>query len=1049
VSRFIAMLLSFFLATEIGRADTASDLLTESGLERGLIVHLDCGDGRLTTELHKDGRFIVQGLAQDQSSVELARKVILEQGLYGRVSVESYDGVHLPYIDNMVNGIIVSGKTNRVSKDEIMRVLVPNGVAIMDGKRVTKPWPDEIDDWTHWLHGPGNNAVSHDKRVGISRNLQWIMPPNWGRHHNLVPSMSIMVSANGRIYYIIDEAPIAVKGSTDRWALVCRDAFNGLVLWKRPIPNWGWDRWSDLEFGGVMRFKRPDQLFRRLVAVGDVVYVTLGFNEPLVAIDGPTGEIIREYEGTENTSAILCKDDLLILTRNLPGSPAKEAESGNDRSDQHGPGKSVMAVEARTGKRLWEKPQFTGVTSRGDELMAFTDAYLTMGEQNVFLLDEQDIVALDMRSGEEKWKTARPPLGEGLLGHYDFNFVNFCSLVYQDNRLFLGQFVPSAQNLNGWQQKDMIICTMDASTGRKLWDHRGMSLAHFTPPDLFVNKGMVWTMKKDVVSLVGLDVRTGEEKKEYPVKDMLVGHHHRCYRNKATENLYLAGEEGIEYIDFESGELDVHHWMRGACAFGILPANGLIYLPTHACGCHSNVKLKGFIALSSRGDELNRQRVVSPENRLTKGPDYPRTPAENHVDTLAATDSDWPVYKHDKGRSNSTSDQLPTKMRRTWTAAIGGRITAPVIVGNSVYVGGQDDHQLYCLDVVTGDVKWQVTLDGPIDSPPTWNRGKLFVGSRGGSVYAFAADSGQLIWRFIAAPSHLRLLAFNHLESPWPVHGSTFVNDDTVYCVAGRSMHLDSGMYAYALDTNTGAVMSETRLQANVEPKGEVGGAVLPDILVGDDSNIFMRDMWLDPNDLNNHGMQNKKADRLHPNDGGLLDTTWFNSSFWRYQMVSAQMLVFDTQSAYGVKAQNKLVGKSYGQDIFSVGDGYHLFRTDLAGNNQDKETRRGTKKKADKGHRPQWEVKTTVRAQSMVLTNNHLVIAGAPDVVDDADPWGAFDDRKGGMVEIYTKSAGTRVAAYELPSAPIYDGIAVAGGRLFVTLSNGSVVCMSPAEAQ
>ena len=87
---------------------------------------------------------------------------------------------------------------------------------------------------------------------------------------------------------------------------------------------------------------------------------------------------------------------------------------------------------------------------------------------------------------------------------------------------------------------------------------------------------------RPTVSLLGLDLRTGKVKREHPVKGMLVGHHHRCYRNKATERFYLAGEEGIEYIDFRSGELDVHHWLRGACSYGIMPANGLIYLPTIA-----------------------------------------------------------------------------------------------------------------------------------------------------------------------------------------------------------------------------------------------------------------------------------------------------------------------------------------------------------------------------------------------------------------------------------------------------------------------------------
>lgn len=1042
MARPIAGLLTCLMAVGLGRAESAKEILEKTGLNGGLIVHVGCGDGRKTVDLYANDRFLVQGLDREESDVEKARDFIRSKGLYGKVSARTFDGVSLPYIDGLVNLVIVSGDDAQVSRDEILRVLAPRGVAIVEGEKIVKPWPSDMDQWTHWLYGPGNNAVSRDRRVGISRNLQWIMPPSWGRHHNLVPSMSIMVSAGGRIYYIMDEAPIGVKGRTEKWSLVCRDAFNGLLLWKRRIENWGWERWSAIQFGGVMRFKRPDQLFRRLVAVGDVVYVTLGFTEPVVVLDGATGETIRQYEGTEDTSAILCKDDRLILARNVYGEE---------------PGKDILAVNAQTGDVLWERKQYKGITSRGDELKAFMDAYLTLGDENVFFLDEEDIVALDVSSGEEVWRTRRPEMEKHVFGHNQFNFKNFCSLVYHDKRLFLGQLYPSTVNLNKWQQKDMMLWALDAATGKRLWEHKGMSLAHFTPPDLFITSGMAWTMKKDVVALVGLDVRTGEVRREYPVKDMLVGHHHRCYRNKATENLYLAGEEGIEYIDFHSGELDVHHWMRGACTYGVLPANGLIYLPTHACGCHSNVKLHGFFALASRGDRESTERPSRSEDRLAKGPAYSRVSVRSDqradVGRSPSTHaSDWPVYKHDNQRSNCTAAKIPAKLEPAWEAELGGRVTAPVIAGDNVYVGAEDSHQVYCLSAKTGQVRWQFTVDGPVDSPPTCHGDEVIVGSRGGSVYSLAADDGQLIWRFCAAPDDVQLTAFGRLESPWPVHGSALVMDNKVFCVAGRSMHLDSGMVAYALDVKTGKVLQETRLKADIGPKGELSGSVLPDILVSDGTNIYMRDMKLNPNDIREHGVERGNSGRLQPNDGGLLEATWFNSAFWKYKMAAAQMLVFDAQSVYGVLAQNKLISKSYGQDIFTVGDGYRVFRVD-----PDAAAKRTEKSDAEKGQRNQrkgkrtlarkWERKTAVRAQSMVLTDRCLFIAGAPDTVDDKDPWGGFEDRKGGVLKVYLKDDGSKIAEYKLPSTPIYDGMAAAGGRLFATLRDGTVLCMSKAR--
>ncbi len=1039
-------------------AGEAEDILKASGVQGGLVVHIGCGDGKLTAALHANDSFLVHGLDVDEVNVVKARKSIKTLGLCGKVTADPWDGKALPYIDNLANLVVLSDAGSGLSEQEILRILVPNGIALISKKgnehiistinrsglhpsgalsysdrqpsttdlnymKLTKPWPNEIDEWTHWLHGPGNNAVSNDTRVGIARHLQWIADPLWGRHHNLVPSMSIMVSANGRIYYIIDEAPISVRGPTDNWALVCRDAFNGMLLWKIPIKNWGWKRWSAVEFDGVMRFKRPDQLFRRLVAVGDTVFVTLGFNEPVVALDGASGKVIREYEDTENTAAILFKNNTLYLARNV-------------LADK--PGKDILAIDAETGEKLWERKGYRGITSRGDELKAFMDAYLTVGDNTVFFLNDNDILALDMKSGKELWRTPRPEMKKDVFGHYQFNFMNFCALVYHENKVFLGQFNPEPTNLNKWQQKDMALWALDAGTGKKLWEHQGMSLAHFTPPDLFVNNGMVWTMRKDVVSLVGLDVETGKVNKEYPVKDMLVGHHHRCYRNKATRNLYLAGEEGIEYISFETGELDVHHWIRGACAYGILPANGLIYLPTHACGCHSNAKLHGFLALAT-----NPHQAPAPETpRLQKGPAYGSEAATiNHEQS-----SSWPIYKHDNGRSNCATTNIPREMGQKWIASIGEGLTAPVIAGQRVYLASQDSNRVYCLDAGTGKVVWQFTTDGPIDSPPTFYKGILVFGSRAGSVYALKADDGRLVWRFRAAPGSVRIVAFGRLESVWPVIGSTLVMDDKVYCVAGRSMNLNGGMYAYELDLVTGKVLHELHLEADQEVKGECKDAVLPDILVNDGANVYMRGLRLQFGDTLQKPAKNRGFSGLRPNDGGLLDGTWFNSNFWKYRTASAQMLVFDEATVYGIMAQKKLVPKSYGQDIFTLGSGYSIFAVDLnAKSAERKEPVQGKstgRKKGKTAAAKKWQSTSSVRAQAMILAGRYLCLAGAPDVVSRDDSWAAFDDHEGGMLEVYSKSHGKKTSAYKLASTPIYDGMAAANGKLFISLENGSIVC-------
>ena len=152
------------LAAAQALAGQAHEILETTGVQGGLVVHVGCGDGKLTAALRANDSFLVHGLDTDPKHVEAARKHIQSLGLYGRVSVQPWAGERLPYVDNLVNLVVVSDR-RRVPMEELLRVLVPErrrGLRNRIGTRTTtvKPWPAEIDDWTHFLHGPDNNAVA-------------------------------------------------------------------------------------------------------------------------------------------------------------------------------------------------------------------------------------------------------------------------------------------------------------------------------------------------------------------------------------------------------------------------------------------------------------------------------------------------------------------------------------------------------------------------------------------------------------------------------------------------------------------------------------------------------------------------------------------------------------------------------------------------------------------------------------------------------------------------------------------------------------------------
>ncbi|NQT39325.1 MAG: PQQ-binding-like beta-propeller repeat protein, partial [Planctomycetes bacterium] len=367
-------------------APSATDILDATGVKGGLIVHVGCGDGRLTAALHAGDAFLVHGLDTEAENVEQAREHIRSKGLYGPVSASVFDGRHLPYADDLVN-LVVAEDLGEVDKTEVLRVLAPGGVAyIGDGGKWTKtvkPRPDEIDEWTHFLHDASNNAVANDTQVDTPRRLKWTCGPLWTRSHEFNSSVCAMVSAGGRVFYVLDEGLTGITAPPipERWMLIARDAFNGVLLWKRPLDQWGTGAWRNKALRSI-----PATVPRSLVAEGDRVFMTLGYGAAVSILDAATGRIVTTCEGTEGASEIRCSDGVLIVRR--------------------GTG-AITANDAKTGQRLWEvsgsiRP-LTPAVCRG----------------KVFFVDGKTLSCLGLKDGKPIWNMPATAVVSLLLVHED------------------------------------------------------------------------------------------------------------------------------------------------------------------------------------------------------------------------------------------------------------------------------------------------------------------------------------------------------------------------------------------------------------------------------------------------------------------------------------------------------------------------------------------------------------------------------------------------------------------------------------------------------
>ena len=1058
----------------------AREILDAAGIKGGLVVHLGSGDGRLTAALRASDSYVVHGLDGQQRNVEAARAHIKSLGLYGKVSVEHWSGERLPYIDNFAN-LIVSENLGRLPMSEVMRVLAPNGVAYLKTggtwQKTVKPRPKEMDEWTHYLHDPSNNAVAHDDLIAPLGRYQWVGSPRYARQHDHMSSVNAVVSANGRVFYIFDEAPRALILPPPEWTLIARDAFNGTLLWKRPIGQWHNHLWP-LKSG-------PQLMTRRLVAVGDRVYVTLSIDAPLTALDAATGETIRTYKGTKAAEEILCDDGVLFVSVAGEGQPLRSdpkktyANLREIRAAVRGPlwteaPRTVMAIDAESGKVLWK---------RKSKVVSMS---LAADGPRVAFHDGEKIQCLDRNTGEPRW--ASDPLAK----QENMRSSSGVTLVMYDDVILYSGFVAAEK----YKQRSTTMFALSAKNGKTLWKAEHLPCGHMgTPDDILVAGGLVWygavAQGRDSGVMIGRDPHTGEVKSEFLPDVKTHWFHHRCYRAKATDKYLLFSRTGIEFIDHAKKHWICHHWVRGACLYGVMPANGLVYAPQHPCACYTEAKLSGFTALAPATKELEPRRDVPDAERLERGPAY-GTDIQHPASSIQHLDH-WPTYRHDAERSGHTKASVPTSLRRAWETKLGGKLSSAVVAGGKLFVASVDSHTVHALDANTGRPAWTFTAGGRVDSPPTIWQGRALFGSVDGYVYCLRASDGKLIWRYRAAPEDRRMGASEQVESVWPVHGSVLVQNDVLYCVAGRSMFLDGGLRFLRLDPKTGRKLSETILD-NRDPETEKNLQIhikglnmpvaLPDILSSDGKYVYMRSL---PFDLEGQrkfvtyvNVKEQKGDDVHLfSPTGFLDGTLWHRTYWVYGRAFAsgaggyhqagrvapagRLLVFDKDRVYGY-------GRLWRYYRWTTPLEFHLF----AAPKVPKIVRAGTERKPikKKGKRTgkfrtlaltrfvhEWSDEVPVQVCAMVLAGDTLFVAGPPDVEDEeqsakslndpetqkklAEQSAALKGERGALLVAVSPADGKKLAAFRLDSMPVFDGMIAANGRLYLATSDGKVVCL------
>ena len=788
----------------------------------------------------------------------------------------------------------------------------------------------------------------------------------------------------------------------------------------------------------------PATLPRRLVAAQERLYVTLGYEAPVSVLDTATGDLLRQIGQTELTDEILLADGILLLR-------VRTADHRPDRdmwdklpSRQRG---LVMAVDAGSGRVLWRS-----------EPEAMAPLTLATSGNRVFYSSYDQVVCLDRASGRQLWRSVRIESKDGHRGTAG-------TLVAQD-MVVLHASVPSSGGAHFGE-----VRVYSAQTGKLLWTgpkYAGPGVTN--PPDLFVANGLLWlgetrlpvdNMETEMLRQ-GYDPVTGEVVRDISVPKLTSpGHHYRCYRSKATQRYLMLPKRGVEFVDLIEKDHMRHDWLRAPCIYGVMPGNGMLYVAPHQCVCYQGVLMSNFNALKARtGPDAG---PIALEERLQRGPAW-----DVLKQARPPSDTDWPMYRQNPRRSGSVATEVPDKLERLWEVDLGENVTPPIVAGGRLLVTEIDAHSVHALDAETGRRLWRHTAGGRVDSPPTVYGSLVLFGSADGRVYCLRAADGAEVWRFMAAPRERRITAFGQIESAWPVHGSVVVQNDVtsepprplVYFTAGRSSYLDGGIYAYALDPQTGELIHQTHLSGpRPDPYKDTGGAgymdgAKSDLLVSDGADLFLfqerfaGDLTRFPAPMQELGKERGGFRVFPPAPGrkssakrlistrGLLDDSYNEGTYWTFSerwpgwdrnmrgvQAYGQILSFDEDRLYGVHVFTESVRVRRG--FFPGTKGYRLYARDHSA-------------KGDK-----WSVLIPVRVRAMVAAGEKLFVAGPPDVVPDEDPLAAFEGRRGALLWAFSGQDGEKLAEVaKLDALPVYDGLIATAGRLYVSLKHGRVMC-------
>ena len=604
--------------------EQSSSIIKSIGVTRGICVVLGDGAAERAIKLARESELLIYVHLTQAEDVQAARQAADAAGLYGtRIFVAKGPADKLNLANNIANAVIAEGEAGSISEAEMLRVLRPQGKALLGGKVLSKPATAGVDDWSHPYHGPDNNPQSNDRVIKAPYMTQFLAEPRYA------PLPQIALASAGRMFKAFGHVAFKTREEPFLNKLVAFDGYNGTMLWQRDLPE------------GVMIHRNT------MIATPTKLYV--GDDKSCKVIDASTGKLLDEiipptdvaggtfwkWMGMEDGILYALigeqeqRDPTMRWEREAHGWPWSPISEGFNQPDKikdsiqayvahpWGFGGSVLAIDPQTKKVLWSQHEDEPADGRA----------MCMKNGRIYIFRFGSYLAcLDAKTGNVLWRKT-PQNAAALfdaIGPYSnrqgaaWNWRTTCYLKCSGEALYFA----------GPQIGKLVA--VSAKTGDVLWS------------DPYGNFQLV--LRDDAIyAISGQNDQGAVSKKFQPLTGELLAElqtgRRACTRpTGASDAIFYRAREGTTRLDLEGGRPWYISPMRPPCHDGVTIANGLLYWWPYVCDCQ--LTLYGITALAPAGD-FDFQPQVTQEERLETGDGEPVGAA------LPESPADWPTFRAD------------------------------------------------------------------------------------------------------------------------------------------------------------------------------------------------------------------------------------------------------------------------------------------------------------------------------------------------------------------------------------------------------------------